>query len=132
MKRLNQLWKWDDRCFGKGEGWVWFTRALVELGGYQLPDVCINAVLLPANAEEVHRMTMERFQYLLRVRQVYEPGPLQAPFAWRFAARWCKNKKSNMERYVTWLFKHGCLFKVGKTTTGTNIIALQPVARERS
>jgi len=130
MKRQNPLWKWNDRCFGKGESWVWFVRALVELGGYQLPELSLDPMPLPTNAEAVHRVVYEWFQFLLCIRQVYEPGPLQAPFSWRFAARWCLNKKTNMERYVRWLFKHGCLFPVGKTSKGTNIIGLQPVERK--
>lgn len=92
-----------------GERAVWWIRALHE-AGYINPSTQI-ARDLPEDAPKQARKLYEGFIYLLSLRREYDHHQAEeAPFSWRFAAKWCGIKgASSISRGMKWLLAHGYL-----------------------
>jgi len=89
-----------------GERAVWWLRALVEAGFIALPP--LEARELPPEAPEAARKLYRGFVYLLRVRELWEPGQGGAPFSWRFAGRWCGiSSQGKVSEGMKYLLKSG-------------------------
>ena len=108
------------RKLGKGEGVVWWLRALAEIGAIKAPEIPCYPIPEDADFSGTSRASVVKayqgFVLLLRLRRLYEQGQIGTPYVFTFAARWCGlSCHQTVGRAVTWLMKRGYIRRVGET-----------------
>jgi hypothetical protein len=119
------------RKLGKGEGAVWWLRALEDIGAITVATM--PAPELSQDAPQSARKLYAGFVRLLSLRAVYDPTQATvAPFSWRFAQGWCSIGSPNtVKSGLAWLFKQGYLELTGETTKGTSLLGLCKDKRDK-
>jgi len=112
------------RKLGKGEGAIWWLRALADIGAIEVPAIPHHDLPKDAN-KSVHKL-YHGFIHLLELRKVYDAKQTQAaPYSYRFAQGWCGiGSLHTVQDGMVWLFKRGYLYKRGQTSNKLNLLAL--------